>query len=435
MNQMSYFCKKVMSLDSIYELLKSAGMKFSTDTRKINSGDLFFALKGGNFNGNLFAQQALENGASYAIVDELLFESDKLIKVDDVLTCLQQLSSLHRTKMKAKVIGIGGSNGKTTTKELMVAVFSLHFNTHYTQGNLNNHIGVPMTLLGLKPEHEIAIIELGTNRAGDIKELCDIALPEFGLITNIGKEHLEGFGSIEGVARAESELYDYLLKNDGLPFVNADDAWLDNMSKRFAKCVKYSVNDEKFSELVTSPKIQFNYRGMNIKSVLPGIHNFQNIAAVIAVAEQFEVNPQMIKVGIESYVPSNNRSQFLVSEKANGIMLDAYNANPSSVEMALKVLEGMNAPRVAILGDMFELGVFEAEEHKNIRDIANQLQIDEIILVGKAFSGTGDNTNRIHSFENKEKALDYVIKQDFKNYSVLLKGSRGMKMEDFLPLV
>ncbi|HEY1045640.1 MAG TPA: UDP-N-acetylmuramoyl-tripeptide--D-alanyl-D-alanine ligase [Bacteroidia bacterium] len=424
-----------MSLDSIYELLKSAGMKFSTDTRKINTGDLFFALKGGNFNGNLFAQQALESGASYAIVDELLFESDRLIKVDDVLTCLQQLSSLHRTKMKAKVIGIGGSNGKTTTKELMVSVFSLQYNTHYTHGNLNNHIGVPLTLLGLKPEHEIAIIELGTNRAGDIKELCDIALPEYGLITNIGKEHLEGFGSIEGVARAESELYDYLLKHDGLPFVNADDTWLDNMSKRFTKCIKYSVHDAKFSELETSPKIQFNYSGMHIKSVLPGIHNFQNIAAVIAVAEQFEVNPQMIKTGIESYVPSNNRSQFLVSEKANSIMLDAYNANPSSVEMALKVLEGMNAPRVAILGDMFELGAFEAEEHKNIRDIASQLQIDEIVLVGKAFSGTGENTNRIHCFEDKSIAIDYVIKRDFKNYSVLLKGSRGMKMEDFLPLV
>lgn len=435
MNQMSYFCKKVMSLDSIYELLKSAGMQFSTDTRKINSGDLFFALKGGNFNGNLFAKQALEKGAAYAIVDEILFESDRLIKVDDVLTCLQQLSSLHRKKMGAKVIGIGGSNGKTTTKELMVAVLSLQFNTHYTHGNLNNHIGVPMTLLGLRPEHEIAIIELGTNRAGDIKELCDIALPEMGLITNIGKEHLEGFGSIEGVARAESELYDHLLKHDGWPFVNADDVWLDNMSKRFSKCVRYSVKDSKFGELITSPTIQFHYKGLTIKSVLPGIHNFQNIAAVIAVAEYFDLDPLMIKSGIESYVPSNNRSQYLVSEKANRIMLDAYNANPSSVEMALKVLEGMNAPRVALLGDMFELGAFEASEHKNIRQIAEQLQIEKIILVGKAFHGTGMDTNRVHCFENKTEALNYVAKCDFNNSSVLLKGSRGMKMEEFLPLV
>ncbi len=418
---------------SIYQKFLECDMQLSTDTRKIESGSMFLALKGENFNANEFALQALEKGAKYVVADENRFEDERIILVPDALKTLQQLASHHRQLMPSKVIGIGGSNGKTTTKELLVSVLSTQYDTHFTAGNLNNHIGVPLTLLKLRPNHTLAVVELGTNRAGDIKELCEIALPDFGLITNIGKEHLEGFGSMEGVARAESELFDYLLKTNGFAFVNADDMWLNNMSKRLKHYSTYSTHSEEYSFVNTVPEIEFKYQGTHIHSVLPGIHNFQNIVAVMSVALYFNMPLDAIKKGIERYRPTNNRSQIIKSEKGNTIILDAYNANPSSVEMALKTIESMAGQKVVLLGDMFELGSFEAEEHQSIANLCDTLSNTITILVGKAFANTTGNSST--KFADKDAALTYVKQQDFKNALILIKGSRGMKMEDFLGLV
>lgn len=408
-------------------------MRLSTDTRKIEQGAMFLALKGDNFNANEFAMQALEKGASYVVVDEKLFDDERIILVDNALECLQQLAAWHRQEMPARVIGIGGSNGKTTTKELMVSVFSTMYETHFTPGNLNNHIGVPLTLLGLRPSHQLAVVELGTNRAGDIEALCKIASPDFGLITNIGKEHLEGFGSIEGVAKAESELFDYLLKTDGYAFVNMDDVWLANMSKRLKYFTPYSSNSSDIGFVQTVPQIEFNYQNTHFHSALPGWHNLQNIIAVLCVASHFNIPIELIKNGIQRYKPSNNRSQIIRSEKNNTVILDAYNANPSSVEMALKTVEGMPGKKWIILGDMFELGAYEASEHQAIAQMCDQLIDSEAILVGKAFAACSGT--RSHKFADKQQALEFVEHLNIKDALVLIKGSRGMKMEDFLPLV
>lgn len=422
-----------MNIQSIYQLFLDCGMNLSTDTRKIEPGAMFLALKGDNFNANEFAMQALEKGAAYVIADERKFDDERIIIVDNALKCLQDLAAYHRSLMPARIIGIGGSNGKTTTKELMVSVFTTMYDTHYTPGNLNNHIGVPLTLLNLRQNHQLAVIELGTNRAGDIEELCQIVCPDFGLITNIGKEHLEGFGSIEGVARAESELFDYLIKTNGYAFVNMDDQWLSSMSKRLKFFTGYSTNSEDIGFVQTVPEIEFNYQNMHFHSVLPGWHNLQNIIAVICVAKHFNLPLDQIKKGIQRYKPSNNRSQVIRTAKGNTVMLDAYNANPSSVEMALKTLEGMSGKKWIILGDMFELGEYEASEHQSIANLCDQLVDSETILVGKAFAAC--QGNKSHQFAAKKEAFDFVEHLNLKDALILIKGSRGMKMEDFLSLV
>ena len=419
------------SLDEIYRLYELSGLKVNTDTRKIEKGSLFFALKGDNFNGNAFAGAALENGAAFAVVDEKHLEDERVILVGDALKYLQDLARLHRRKMKVKTIGIGGSNGKTTTKELLVSVLATQYNTHSTQGNLNNHIGVPLTLLQLRPEHELAVVELGANRAGDIQELCLIAEPDMGIITNIGKEHLEGFGGMEGVAKAESELFDYLLKHNGHPFINLDDKWLGHMGKRFVSKTEYSMKNVRAA---TEPGITLEHHGTTIRSVLMGVHNLQNIVATIAVASYLGISDENIKKGIESYHPQNNRSQLLRTAKGNSVLLDAYNANPSSVEMALKSLEGMPGYKIALLGDMFELGAYEAEEHQHIVDLAHIMHIHQFILVGKAFSRvTLHGETNVKVFSSKEDTLEMIRGGNYRNCSVLIKGSRGMKMEEFLP--
>jgi UDP-N-acetylmuramoyl-tripeptide--D-alanyl-D-alanine ligase len=419
-------------LAHIYELYVGSGFKVCTDTRKTEAGSIFFALKGGNFNGNLFAAAALENGALYAVVDEKHSDDERLILVDDVLKCLQDLACLHRRTLGVKVLGIGGSNGKTTTKELIVSVLATRIPTHFTKGNLNNHIGVPLTLLQLMPGHEIAVIELGANKTGDIEELCLIAEPSLGIITNIGKEHLEGFGGMEGVAKAESELFDYLLKHNGHAFVNLDDAWLAPMGNRLNNKSTYGITHSGISIYATEPGIEIGYKDVQIKSVLMGMHNLQNIVAAISVAEYFNISADHIKKGIEQYHPANNRSQLIQTAKGNTVLLDAYNANPSSVEMALASLEKMNGFKVALLGDMFELGAYEASEHQHIADLAHKLQLDQVILVGKAFSGVSTTAGQIKTFTTKEEAFTFVRNEKYRGCSVLIKGSRGMKMEDFL---
>jgi UDP-N-acetylmuramoyl-tripeptide--D-alanyl-D-alanine ligase len=421
-----------MHLDDLYQLFIKANQLVSTDTRQIKPASLFFALKGPNFNGNLFVEEALEKGAMYSISDEYKGNNPSVILVDDVLKTLQDLANYHRKQLGIKVIGIGGSNGKTTTKELLHACMSKAFNVFSTVGNLNNHIGVPLTLLQLTSKHQFAIVELGANKGGDIEELCLIAEPDFGLITNIGKEHLEGFGDIEGVAKAESELYDYLLKNNGHSFVNEDDMWLMNMSKRLKNKTGYSIHSNQFSDVQLVPQISFHYKGLHFESPLFGAHNLQNIKAAITISDFFEVNTELIREAIAEYHPQNNRSQIIQTDKGNTILMDAYNANPSSVESAIKTFREMkNKPQYVVLGDMFELGSHEAAEHQAILDLCASIPELNAILVGNAFHRCNITNSNIKTYPNKEEAMQYFAEMDIRNSNVLLKGSRSMKMEDF----
>jgi len=421
-----------MHLDDLYQLFIKANQLVSTDTRQIKPASLFFALKGPNFNGNLFVEEALEKGAMYSISDEYKGDNSKVILVDDVLKTLQDLANYHRKQLGIKVIGIGGSNGKTTTKELLHACMSKAFNVFSTVGNLNNHIGVPLTLLQLTSKHQFAIVELGANKGGDIEELCLIAEPDFGVITNIGKEHLEGFGDIEGVAKAESELYDYLLKNNGHSFVNEDDMWLMNMSKRLKNKTGYSIHSDQFSDVQLVPQISFYYQGLHFESPLFGAHNLQNIKAAITISDFFGVNTELIREAIAEYHPQNNRSQIIQTDKGNTILMDAYNANPSSVESAIKTFREMkNKPQYVVLGDMFELGSHEAAEHQAILDLCASIPELNAILVGNAFHRCNITNSNIKTYPNKEEAMQYFVVKDLRNSNVLLKGSRSMKMEDF----
>ena len=423
-----------MLISDIYQIYLQCGMNVSTDTRKLGNGEMFFALKGENFNGNLFAEKAIQNGALYAVVDEGEYENVKIIKVDDVLTCLQDLARFHRQTLKARVLGIGGSNGKTSTKELVVSVLSTQYNVHFTHGNLNNHIGMPLTLLQLREIHQIAVIEMGANKAGDIAELCGIAEPELALITNIGKEHLLGFGDIAGVAAAEGELFDYVRQNDGFAFVNADDVWLSEMGEHINNKSEYGMKYLKLSNLEIVPDIRFTYKEQNIHSPLMGLHNVQNILACIAVAEFFHLSEKQIKQGIERYAPQNNRSQWVDGKHNNKILLDAYNANPSSVEMAVKTFAQMPGNKVVLLGDMFELGAHEAQEHQAILNLCEEFDFTSVVLIGQAFSKTETKNNKVHLFQTKSQARQYISENLNENLSVLIKGSRGMKMEDLIDL-
>ncbi|MES2617188.1 MAG: UDP-N-acetylmuramoyl-tripeptide--D-alanyl-D-alanine ligase [Bacteroidota bacterium] len=427
------------NIEKLYTLFTECEYRYCTDTRKIIPGSLFFALKGENFNGNTFAASAIAAGASFAIVDEDMGDNPQFIKVTSVLATLQHLAQYHKSQCKAKVLGIGGSNGKTTTKELVSAVLSTQYTIQFTKGNLNNHIGVPFTLLDLKQDCEIAVVELGANHIGDIEELCQIAHPDMGIITNIGKEHLEGFGSIEGVAKAESELFDFLLKNNGLAFVNLDDQWLGNMSKRLSNKKTYSIEHTIADTLVTAdtlvPYISFSYKGITVNTHLMGAHNLQNIAAAVAIAEHFNITPANIAKGLASYVPVNNRSQIIETAKGNTILLDAYNANPSSVESIVKTFSTMNnKPQLMVIGDMFELGEHAHAEHLAIAEMCSGLNSVKSVLVGSAFHETGFSDPNVQIFEHKKEAIEYVNQHAFNGYNVLIKGSRGMKMEDFTEL-
>jgi UDP-N-acetylmuramoyl-tripeptide--D-alanyl-D-alanine ligase len=332
------------------------------------------------------------------------------------------------------VLGIGGSNGKTSTKELVVSVLSTEYNVHYTHGNLNNHIGLPLTLLQLRNDHQIAVIEMGANKLGDIQELCAIAEPELGLITNIGKEHLLGFGDIQGVAKAEGELFDYILENDGYAFVNSDDVWLKVMGAEINNKIEYGMQDSKLLNLEIVPDIRFEYKEQNIHSPLMGLHNVQNILACIAVAEFFQIKSEQIKRGIECYAPQNNRSQWVLGKSNNKILLDAYNANPSSVEMALNTFKEIQGNKIVLLGDMFELGEHEADEHQAIANLCAELNFNTVVLIGEAFYNTESKSNNIHLFKNKAEARQFIADLQNENLNVLIKGSRGMKMEELIDL-
>lgn len=410
-----------MNINELHSLfLKSSGV--TTDSRQIELNSIFFALKGDNFDGNKYAKSAIDKGASFAVVDSQVYcLNEKYILVDDVLSCLQELSRYHRKQLNCPVLGITGTNGKTTTKELITAVIKKKFKTVATKGNFNNHIGVPLTLLSAKLDTEFLIVEMGANHIHEIEFLCGLAQVDFGVITNIGKAHLEGFGSVEGVIKAKKELYDHIDVNDGTLFVNANDKMLMSISENTER-ILYNVKEQ---EENNSPFAEVIYNGYLISSKLIGDYNRTNILAACEIGYYFGVSLEKIKEAIESYIPSNNRSQLLETIR-NTIILDAYNANPSSMTEAIKTFQKVNhKKKLFILGDMLELGENSLVEHQSIIDELSQNN-QKVILIGKEFNKCQHNF--VHFF-NSEDALDWIKENPIEDMFILLKGSRGLKLE------
>lgn len=426
-----------MDIGDLHTLyLHSTGV--NTDTRKITKGNLFFALKGEHFNGNLFAKKALELGASHAIIDDKTFtvENGKTILFENVLQTLQKLATYHRNYLKTPIIALTGSNGKTTTKELINAVLKEKYKTLATLGNLNNHIGVPLTLLSMNKDTKIGIVEMGANHPEEIAALCNIAQPDFGYITNFGKAHLEGFGSVEGVIKAKSELYHYLKRNNKTVFVNKEDALQVEKSKSiqsFSFGQKNSGANLEINLLDANPFLKVNFLKTVIESKLLGHYNFSNIAAAIAMGIYFDVSQGNIKKGIENYTPGNNRSQ-IIKKGSNTIILDAYNANPSSMLAALENFNHLDAKsKIVVIGDMFELGTDAPSEHQNIVDYIEKKCLTQAFIVGENFFKT--NTETVKKFKDFEALQLQLSNIRFENAHVLIKGSRGMALERVLDLL
>ncbi len=419
-----------MDIEKLYEVyLQSSGI--TTDSRKVDSGQLFFALKGGNFNGNEFAAKAIDLGAGFAVIDEVdYFGGNQFILVEDVLATLQKLATYHRRQFDIPVIGITGTNGKTTTKELVSAVLSSHFKTHFTKGNFNNHIGVPLTLLNMPLDTEIAVIEMGANHIGEIDMLCRIAEPAHGLITNIGKAHLEGFGSLEGVKQTKSEMYRFLASTQGKIFVNKDEKYLWDLLPDNAVTLPY-FNGQPSKLIASQPNVTFEFGGQLVQSNLPGKYNYNNIITAIAIGQHFGVPDEKIILAIENYIPKNNRSQ-VIKKETNTFILDAYNANPTSMQNALEHFSTINTEKdkMVILGDMLEMGDVSQEEHEGIVELCSALNFNKIILVGSEFEKIA-NTENIH-FNNVTELREWFSKQNFNNTYFLIKGSRGIRLEKLL---
>ncbi len=427
-----------MKIEDLHQLFLQA-KSVSTDTRTLPSGTLFFALKGDRFNANTFAHKALDSGASYCVIDEVQeFNDERFILVDDVLQTLQDLANYHRNYLNIPIVALTGSNGKTTTKELIYSVLKQRYNTQATLGNLNNHIGVPLTLLQMDESTEIGIIEMGANHIGEIAQLCKIASPDLGYITNFGKAHLEGFGSEEGVVEGKSELYNYLKQKQGLIFLNVDDEKQvkqvgDYQIVKTFSCTKTS--DYSISLQKETPFLGIEANNTLIHTQLLGRYNFTNTAAAIAIGLHFDVDLKSIKKGIESYVPKNNRSQ-IIKQNSNTIILDAYNANPSSVEAALQNLKMMEGTqKIVILGDMFELGEQSYAEHQSVIDLAKSLDFSKLYLVGNHFFEHSQNYPEIMFFKALEDIQQYLESHPIEEAMILIKGSRGMALEHILDLV
>jgi UDP-N-acetylmuramoyl-tripeptide--D-alanyl-D-alanine ligase len=407
-----------------------------TDTRKTVPGSIFFALKGDNFNGNKFAAQALDAGCTYAVIDEPEFAlDDKFLVVDDVLKALQDLATFHRRSLKLKLIGITGSNGKTTSKELVSRVLAQGYNTFATFGNLNNQIGVPLSLLSLNENHEMAVIEMGASKPGDIQELVEIAEPNFGLITSIGKAHLEGMGGIEGVVKTKGELYDYIRENGGGIFLETGNSFLEPISKGIHLVVRYGQAGGDFEGEIThtEPFVQVKWKKRGspdwhlVQSNLTGSYNFSNILSAIAIGSFFGLKPEQIAAGIASYVPDNNRAQF-VKKGSNTLILDAYNANPTSMEASIRNFEKQAFPnKILVLGEMMELGAYAEKEHTNMLDLVKALGFKEVHFVGAQFYTL---KNQVYRFWNTAAELvDYFKSNPPKDATILFKGSRRNKLE------
>ena len=410
-----------MSVKELHKLfLKSSGV--ITDSRQIKLNSIFFALKGDNFDGNEYAKSAIEKGASFAVIDNQTYcLNKKYIVVDDVLSCLQELSQYHRKQLNCPVLGITGTNGKTTTKELIKAVIQKNFKTVATKGNLNNHIGVPLTLLSAKLNTEFLIIEMGANHTNEINFLCKLAQVNFGIITNIGKAHLEGFGNVQNVIKAKKELYDHINVNNGTLFVNANDKLLMSISENTER-VLYNLKKQEQSNTMFAEAI---FNESLISSQLIGNYNRTNILAACEIGSYFGVTLENIKDAIKSYIPSNNRSQ-LFKTRRNTIILDAYNANPSSMSEAIKAVQKLNhKKKLFILGDMLELGENSLVEHQSIIDELSENN-QEVILIGNEFNKCQHNF--IHFF-NSEDALGWIEENPIEDMFILLKGSRGIKLE------
>ncbi|HEV8284651.1 MAG TPA: UDP-N-acetylmuramoyl-tripeptide--D-alanyl-D-alanine ligase [Chitinophagaceae bacterium] len=425
-----------MDIQKLYELFKEQ-CSIQTDTRKLKKGDIFFSLKGPNFNGNEFAKQAIDEGASYAVIDEERFAiPGKTILVDNTLVTLQQLAKYHRQQFNIPFIAITGSNGKTTTKELAHSILSTVYQTYTTEGNLNNHIGVPLTILKIKTDAEMAVIEMGANHIGEIASYCEIALPTHGLITNCGKAHLEGFGSEEGVRKAKGELFDYLRTlTHGYAFVMWDYDYLQNMSKGISGIIKYGTKGDSHvigKVLKTDPFLEVEItQGLDEKTIqtqLVGEYNLPNVLAAVTIGKFFKVPESKIKSAIESYTPSNSRSQ-LIKKDTNKIILDAYNANPSSMRLAIENFSKMHGDKVLILGSMAELGKESEKEHRTLLEQISKYNWKDVALVGNEFQKI---SHSFHQFNNAEEVKDWLLKKKFENVSMLIKGSRSMQMEKAL---
>ena len=407
-----------------------------TDTRKLQPGDIFFALKGPNFNGNKFARQALDAGAAFAVTDEAEgFGDSRLISVTDALQTLQQLAKYHRLQFTFPFIAITGSNGKTTTKELIHEVLSTTYKTYTTKGNLNNHIGIPLTILSVQKDAELAVIEMGANHQKEIESYCAYTLPTYGIITNCGKAHLEGFGGIEGVQKGKGELYDFLRTNDGTVFIMSDYAYLKEMSKGIRKIKTYGTQDAEITGVAGRSneflEVQMtNGTGIkNISTQLVGSYNLPNILAAVAVGKYFNVAEDKIKNALERYTPSNSRSQ-IIEKNGNKIILDAYNANPSSMKAAIEnfaSMEGQN--KILLLGGMMEMGDKSLAEHKALIDLITKYPWKKVVLVGGDFNKT---PHPYLYFNNSAEAKDWLQLQHFENALLLVKGSRSMQMEKVL---
>ncbi|MDO5104339.1 UDP-N-acetylmuramoyl-tripeptide--D-alanyl-D-alanine ligase [Capnocytophaga sp.] len=425
-------------MHNLYEKFLS-GSGVCTDSRNVSQGSIYFALKGASFDGNKFAEEALQKGASFAVIDNPEYQSsDRMLLVDDALVALQQLATYHRQQLKTLVVAITGSNGKTTTKELMSAVLSESFQVVATHGNLNNHIGVPLTLLAIKPETDIAIVEMGANHPGEIALLCEIAQPDYGYITSIGKAHLEGFGGLEGVMKTKSELYDYLKKHQKTIIYNADDVLQTELLSGYSNVYTFGsgqgVNVPMAYKQASVATLFFGEGAERelITSNLTGSYNNANIAAAVALGRFFKLAPQTIRRGIEKYVPANNRSQ-IVRKGSNTLLLDAYNANPSSMAAAIQNM--VSTPdfqkKVLVLGDMFELGDYADAEHQAVVNLVEKHLWEAVFLIGENFAKTKHKYAVFPSFEAFKDVFDSSV---FADCLFLIKGSRGMALERVLPL-
>lgn len=435
----------MISIEELYQLFKK-NPAITTDSRKATAGEIFFALKGERFDGNQYAEKAVEQGASYAVIDNPSFVKDeRYLLVDDVLASLQDLATHHRRQFSIPVIAITGSNGKTTTKELTSVILKSHYLTHFTKGNFNNHIGVPLTLLQMKEGTKVAIIEMGANHVGEIADLCRIAEPTHGLITNIGKAHLEGFGGIEGVKKGKSELYQYLAKSEGVAFVNESVEFLADLSMPVARKIFYKKSEQpspdvapcemKLVNVLPTLEVAFLSRKsgdlLSVVTQLIGEYNFNNIMTAVAVGRYFKVPDDKMIHALGNYQSSNNRSQVL-EKGSNTFILDAYNANPTSMGNALESFDRRkDNNKIAILGDMLELGEYSLDEHTAIVEKSTRLFNGNVVFVGQEFAkAVGDRP--FETFPGVEELRAWYYAQHFEHTTFLLKGSRGISLEKLL---
>ncbi len=426
-----YFVTENMEMAELYKCFMECG-KVTTDSRNCPEGSMFIALKGETFNGNAFAAQALKQGCRYAVIDESEYAGEGTILVDNCLQALQQLANYHRRQLKTPVIGITGTNGKTTTKELISTVLSRKFNTLYTEGNFNNHIGVPLTLLRLTKEHEMAVVEMGANHPGEIKTLVHIAEPDYGIITNVGKAHLQGFGSFEGVIRTKGELYDFLRAKGGATiFIQNENPYLNGIAEGLT-CVRYGQTAGLYvsGELIScSPFLSFRWTAEGVShevnTHLIGSYNLDNMLAAAAIGRYFGVSDDDISSALVSYLPHNNRSQ-LKETADNKLIVDAYNANPTSMMAALKNFRQVEAPhKMVILGDMKELGEASREEHQKVVDYLKECGFDRVVLVGPEFAAA---THSYQTFQHVDEVLADIRMHKPQGYYILIKGSNSMKL-------